>query len=87
MDKLEPISSENIRTYSLKERPSKVRIDDFGKPLRSGGDMSLWIKSLPKILAGNDFRMVVNNILQAVCSGNMIILAVGAYIVKIVVNI
>ena len=62
MDKLRPISLENIRTYSLKERSNKVRIDDFGKPWRTGGDVSPRIKSLLKILAGNDFRMVVNNI-------------------------
>jgi hypothetical protein len=69
MDRLKPISLENIQTFSPKERPSKVRIDDFGKPWRTGGDVSPRIKSLLKILAGNDFRMVVNNILQAVCSG------------------
>lgn len=87
MGRLKPISLENIQTYSLKERPSKVSVMDFGSSWIAGGKMSLWIKPLPRILAGNDFKIVVNNIFQAVCSGNMIILAVGAHIVKILVII
>ena len=86
MTELKPISLDGVKSYALKERISKVKIDDFGKPWRSGGDMRLWIKSLPKILAGDDFRKVVNNILRAVESGNMVVLAMGAHAIKVGLN-
>jgi hypothetical protein len=86
LPKLKPISLDRVKSYPLKERVSKVRIDDFAKPWRSGGDMSLWFGSLPKILAGDDFRKVVNNIVRAVQSGNIIILAMGAHAIKVGLN-
>ena len=70
MSKSKPISLDKVRSYSLKERESKVSIDDFGEPWRSGGEMKRWINSLPKILAGDTFRKVVNHIVRAVRSGH-----------------
>ncbi len=86
MSKLNPISLDGVKSYPLKERVSRVKIDDFGEPWRHGGDMAQWIKSLPKILAGNDFRKIVNNIVRAVQSGKMIILAMGAHAIKVGLN-
>ncbi len=86
MSKLKPISLDKVRSYPLKERKSKVGIDDFGKPWRSGGDLNLWISSLPKILAGDDFRKVVNNIVSGVQGGKMIIVAMGAHVIKVGLN-
>lgn len=86
MSELKPISLDAVKSYPLKERSSKVRIEDFAKAWRSGGNMRRWIDSLPKILAGNDFRKVVNNIVHAARSGNMIILAMGAHAIKVGLN-
>jgi len=86
VSKLKPISLDRVKSYPLKERSSKVRIEDFGEPWRSGGNLSRWFKSLPRILAANDFRKVVSNIVQAARSGNMIILAVGAHAIKVGLN-
>ena len=57
MTNVNPISLDRVKSYPLRERKSKVTIDDFGKPWRFGGDMGLWVRSLPKILAGNDSRV------------------------------
>ncbi len=83
---MNPISLDRVRSYPLRERKSKVTIDDFGKPWRFGGDMGLWVRSLPKILAGNDFRVVVEKIVGAARSGNIIILAMGAHAIKVGLN-
>ena len=48
--------------------------------------MGQWVRSLPKILAGSDFRKVVNNIAQAVRSGNLVVLAAGAHAIKVGLN-
>ena len=86
MSKFDPISLDKVKSYPLKERSSKVKIDDLGKPWTSGGDMRLWIESLPRILAGNDFRKVVDSIVHAAGSGNLIVLAMGAHSIKVGLN-
>ena len=86
MSKLKPIPLEGVKSYPLKERPSKVGVDDFGEPWKSGGTLKHWIQSLPHLLAGNDFRKVVNNTVHAAQSGNMILLAMGAHPIKVGLN-
>ena len=83
MHKLKPISLENIRTYSLKKRPSKVSVTDFGSSWIAGGKMSLWLERLPNILAGSDFRKLVNRLTMAVKNKKTIILSMGAHAIKI----
>ena len=36
MSDLEPLSLEGIQTYSLKDRHSKVDVQDFGRPWERG---------------------------------------------------
>ncbi len=86
MSKFKPISLDNIQSYPLKERSSKVGIKDFGEPWKSGGNLRHWIHSLPKILAGNDFRKVVNNIVHATQAGKLTILGMGAHVIKVGLN-
>ena len=81
-----PISLEGIKSYSLKDRPSKVNLKDFGKPWIPGGSMGDWIRSLPGILAGNDFRKVRDSIVHAVKSQKVVILAMGAHGIKVGLN-
>jgi len=83
MHKLKPISLENIRTYSLKKRPSKVSVTDFGSGWIAGGKMSLWLERLPDILAGSDFRKLVNRLTMAVKDKKTVILSMGAHAIKI----
>lgn len=86
MTKMNPISLEGITSYPLGERNSKVTVDDFGRPWRPGADMKTWLKSLPKILAGSDFRRIAESIVQSHRSGKMVILAMGAHPIKVGLN-
>ena len=79
----EPLSIEKIRSYSVKDRPSKVRQEDFGTPWRPGGAMSSWFTALPRILAGSDFRAVVDRLVRAARNHKMILLAMGAHPIKV----
>jgi hypothetical protein len=79
----EPISIDEIRSYSVKDRPSKVRGDDFGIPWKPGGSLGAWFASLPRILAGNEFRAVVDRLVRAARSKKIILLAMGAHAIKV----
>jgi len=83
MTDYQPISLEGLKTYPLNERASKVSINDFGRPWVPGGDMRTWLKSLPRILAGDEIGRVADRIVKAVLSGKMIILGMGAHAVKV----
>lgn len=86
MNRFEPISLNGVKSYSLKDRSSKVKIENFGEPWRSGGRLKRWMESLPKILAGNVFTNVVDNMVRAVQSGKQILLAMGAHPIKVGLN-
>lgn len=86
MDRSTPISLDKVKTFPLKKRESKVRIEDFGKPWEPGQPMNRWLRSLPRILAGNEFMEVVNRLVQAAASNKTIILGLGAHAIKVGLN-
>jgi hypothetical protein len=79
----EPIAIEKIRSFSVKDRTSKVRLDDFGTPWKPGAGLGSWFTALPRILAGNDFRAVVDRLVRAAQGKKMILLAMGAHPIKV----
>lgn len=86
MTKWTPISLDKVKSYPLKKRASKVKVDDFGDAWQPGGSMNRWLESLPKILAGNDFTEIVDRFVRAAASGKTIILAMGAHAIKVGLN-
>jgi len=86
MSKWTPISLDDVKSYPLKKRSSKVKIDDFGDAWKAGGSMNQWLNSLPKILAGNDFSEIVDRFVRASVSNKTIILAMGAHAIKVGLN-
>ncbi|MGD9162343.1 MAG: hypothetical protein PVG39_28295 [Desulfobacteraceae bacterium] len=86
MNEWEPISLENIRTYPLKNRASKVTVKEFGKTWTPGGSMKKWLESLPEILATRDLLDVSGCIVKAVKNKKMVILGMGAHPIKVGLN-
>lgn len=78
-----PLSLDRVRTYSLRSRPSKVSVSDFAQVVRSGVTLSAWVKSLPRILAGNDFRAVVAALEGARRKRKPIIWGLGGHVIKV----
>lgn len=83
MAKWKPISFDKVKTYSLKDRSSKVSVDDFAKPWKAGKSLNHWLDSLPDILAGEDLLKISECIVKAVKSEKMVILGMGAHPIKV----
>lgn len=83
MDPVKPISLEKVRTYSIRQRSSKVSVEDFGSSWIPGGTMGQWLEKLPNILAGKDFKALLKRLMTAVRGKKTIILAIGAHAVKV----
>ena len=69
-------------TYPLASRPSRARVADFATPYRKGRGVCGLIESLPKLLAGADFRAVADAVIAARARGAPVIWGLGAHVVK-----
>ncbi|MFZ5450436.1 MAG: hypothetical protein ACOZF2_00985 [Thermodesulfobacteriota bacterium] len=83
MKKIEPLELTGITTYSLKDRPSKVSIRDFGRPWQAGGSLREFVARLPHILAGTTLREVVGAWGKARRQGCQVLLGMGAHPLKV----
>jgi deoxyhypusine synthase len=81
--KIRPLSTKGIKTYSLKTRKSKVDIDDIAKLPVKGGSFEVFLKSLPNVLAANDLRAVIAEIVRAHKNRKTVVLGMGAHVIKV----
>jgi hypothetical protein len=71
-----------VRTYPLASRASKVTVDDFAVPYKKGGGIEGLLASFPQLLAGSDFRAVVDALIDARRRSGGIVWGIGAHVVK-----
>ncbi len=83
MKKIDP---SKIKTYSLKGRASKVRINDFSRPHAKGGTFAEFFSSLPNILSAKHLKEVVAAIVQARKDKCPVMLGMGAHSIKVGLN-
>lgn len=79
---LKPAEFDDIETYDLFERPSKVSLEDFAKPLGEGASVRDLIDSLPKILAGGHLPELAARIVDAKRAGKPLIWGLGGHVIK-----
>ena len=77
-----PLDFTGLHTVDLMARGGKVKTADFASVYRPGAGIAGWLDSLPRILAGNDFRSVVEAIAQARARRRAIIWGLGGHVVK-----
>src|SRR6202046_3075313 len=78
----EPLDFSNLKTIGLEERGGKVKTADFAYPYQKGAGISGWLDSLPRILAGDSFRAVVDAIVRARARERAIIWGLGGHVIK-----
>jgi hypothetical protein len=83
MEKIKPLSLEGIKTVSLKERKSKVSVNQFGRRYTRGTTVSDFLEGLPQILGAQDFRDIIETIAHAKEKGHTILVGMGAHVIKV----
>lgn len=78
----EPLSFEGLKTVPIDARGGKVRVDDFARPYRKGEGIGAWLESLPKILAGDSFRGVVDALRRGRDRKRALLWGMGGHVVK-----
>lgn len=79
---LHPLSLDDVSTYPLSSRPSKVTVADFAKPIAEDTSLGDYLESLPNILAVQTLRELAVRIGRARDLGKPIIWGIGGHVVK-----
>lgn len=78
-----PLSLRGVRTYPLRERKSKVQLSDFARPHEPGASFrELWDR-LPRLLATDQLRRLVDDIAAARGKAKPILWGLGAHVIKV----
>ena len=78
----EPIELGKVKTYPLASRHSKVKLDDFGKPLDGSSSLDDFLESLPNVLAAQSLRGFATRIKRAQELKKPIIWGIGGHVIK-----
>jgi hypothetical protein len=73
---------DDVRTYPLASRTSKVDISQFRRPYQPGGSMRDWLASLPAILAADELRAVAAAMRAARGRQAPIVWGLGGHVIK-----
>lgn len=77
-----PYDLKSIRTYPLKDRPSKVEVGSFGRPHVWGGSVAEFLNGLPALLGVQNLRDLVHAIIRARSNGKPILWGLGGHVIK-----
>jgi len=80
------ININKVKTYSLKQRQSKVEISNFAKPPVKKSSFLKFYNSLPDILKAKEMRSVVDAIVRARKAKKSVIFMAGAHVIKCGLN-
>jgi hypothetical protein len=78
----EPLSFAGLKTVPIGERGGKVQIEHFARPYQKGDGIARLLDSLPKLLAADAFRGVVDALRRAKQQKRAILWGLGGHVVK-----
>jgi hypothetical protein len=81
--RVHPYDLSRVRTYPLGERPSKVAVDAFARPVAAGSPVSALLESMPKILAAGNLRDLAERITAAHAAGKPVLWGLGGHVIKV----
>ena len=81
-EKFEPLNFENIETYPLRERPSKIKIENFSQAVNENDSLREFLDKLPDVLAVKSLREIARQICRAKNLGKPVVWGIGGHVVK-----
>ena len=81
--KYRPVDLSRLKTYSIKDRGSKVSVEKAAGPWQKGGTLRAFSDALPDFLAAKDLKSVSGAVVSAHRSGRPVVLGMGAHPIKV----
>jgi hypothetical protein len=78
----QPISFESLHTIPIQSRGGKVNTTMFARPHSKGGDWISFLAGLPRLLAADSLRSVIEALLHARRDRRAIIWGLGGHVIK-----
>jgi hypothetical protein len=82
MKRYPPANLNQVRTYSLEARPTRVERSDFASVCETNPTLSKFLDSLPHILKADDLRAIVDAIVAAYQKGKPVVAGIGGHVIK-----
>ncbi len=82
MNPFEEINLTGIKTYSAKQRTSKVKTSAEAVPPKAGMTVKTFLEGLPSILKANDLKAIAKAVVLARKKGKPIIAMIGGHVIK-----
>lgn len=82
MSKFEELNLKGVRTYPIESRKNKVEVSNFAQTCDPAANISYFLDTLPRILAGEAFRQVVEAVVEAKERGKPVVVMMGAHVIK-----
>lgn len=80
--KHKPVNLKKIKTHSLKDRKTKVSLDQFASLPEPDATFTEFLASLPNVLAASDLRRLIKDIVDARNNNRPVVAAFGGHLVK-----
>jgi hypothetical protein len=77
-----PFDLHGLKTYDLTSRPSKVFVEDLGRPVAPGTTVDEWLDALPRQLGAQDLRKVSGQLCRAHRERRTVAAALGGHVIK-----
>jgi hypothetical protein len=78
----EPLDFGRVRTYSARDRPTKVQQHDFVALTGANPHLDVFLDSLPHVLKADDLRAIVDAVATAKQRSKPVVVAVGGHVIK-----
>ena len=79
---IDPLDFTGLKTIPIRERGGKVRVADFAHVYQRASGIRGLIDALPRILAGDSLRAVVDALIEARARHKAILWALGGHVIK-----
>jgi hypothetical protein len=79
---IEPLDFAGLKTIPIRERGGKVQLRHFARPHGKGSGVAAWLDALPRLLAAEGLRTVVEAIEEARAKGKPIVWGMGGHVIK-----
>ncbi len=77
------ISIKDIKTYSIKKRPSKVNMTGLAGVHRAGDGFSAFLENLPDALGARGLKEVAGSVIKAHRDKKTVAIGMGAHVIKV----
>lgn len=81
-ERFRPFDLSGLKTFPLSERPSKVAVNDLGRPMPADSAFERFLDHLPDQLAAKSMKRLCDHLVRIKSNGDIVAAAIGGHVIK-----